>query len=70
MKILKRPSSSPSNLSAQGNNDVLSASAAARNGLLAKDLKEREEEYARARLRILGSTGLDDKAIDDEDDKN
>jgi hypothetical protein len=55
-------------LSAQGNNDA--SSTAARNGPLAKDLKEREEEYARARLRILGSTGLEDKTDSVEDDKN
>lgn len=68
VKILKRPSSTPSNLSAQGNCDA--SSAAARNGPLAKDLKEREEEYARARLRILGSTGLEDKTDPVEEDKN
>ncbi|TRY70846.1 hypothetical protein TCAL_01217 [Tigriopus californicus] len=51
LKILKRPSSSPSNLAAQGG--------AAANAVSAKpkSLKQREEEYAQARLRILGSRG-------------
>lgn len=62
LKILKRPSSSPSNLAAQG------GSAAAGNAASAKpkSLKQREEEYAQARLRILGSRG----EASDETDEN
>lgn len=54
MKILKRPQSSPSNLSSQGGSGGVNQA----NGGKAKttkSLKEREEEYAQARLRILGS---------------
>lgn len=56
VKILKRPSSTPSNLSSQGEQDG--------DGVTAKgkSLKQREEEYAQARLRILGSTGVEENA--------
>ncbi len=53
MKILKRPQSSPSNLSAQG----MAGGVGAQQKPQPKSLKQREEEYAQARLRILGSTG-------------
>ena len=54
--ILKRPASTPNNLAL-----------AASNGDSEKDLdpveslKKREEEYAKVRLRILGSTGMEDE---------
>lgn len=52
--ILKRPASTPSNLS-------LSANEAENKGLTqVEDLKRREEEYAKVRLRILGSSGLEE----------
>jgi hypothetical protein len=50
--ILKRPASTPSNLGATGaeasEDDFKNA---------VKSLKEREEDYAKVRLRILGSAG-------------
>lgn len=49
--ILKRPASTPSNLAA-ASNDVTNGEHDP-----VENLKKREEEYAKARLRILGSTG-------------
>lgn len=61
--ILKRPVSTPSNLSMQagGSSDNSDeggnvANSAGINSNRTKSLKQREEEYAQARLRILGST--------------
>ena len=67
--ILKRPVSTPSNLSLQAsgsaggasdNSDVeggvSSNGGGGINNIRTKSLKQREEEYAQARLRILGST--------------
>lgn len=66
--ILKRPVSTPSNLSLQASGSVSGASdnsdeggntsntGGGINNLRTKSLKQREEEYAQARLRILGST--------------
>lgn len=84
VKILRRPASTPSNLSSQGDaqkedNNISSGSASALNGAAssvnsgtsssskknnqAKSLKQREEEYAQARLRILGSTGNEEEQM-------
>ena len=63
--ILKRPVSTPNNLSLQasssasdnsdeGNNSMNTGGGI--NNIRTKSLKQREEEYAQARLRILGST--------------
>ncbi len=68
--ILKRPSSTPSNLSLSGSgNQGASPSSSSllnnENGNLddpVQDLKKREENYAKARLRILGSTGMGDES--------
>ena len=56
--------STPSNLSSQGGsgdgsleNDVNGSNGTLNNAM--KSLKQREEEYAQARLRILGSTGAE-----------
>ena len=54
MKILKRPQSSPSNLSSQGGSGGPNQPNGGKSKTT-KSLKEREEEYAQARLRILGS---------------
>lgn len=51
LKILKRPSSS----------GTLSAKDNEKNSNQPKSLKQREEEYAQARLRILGSTGQEEE---------
>jgi hypothetical protein len=59
LKILKRPQSSPSNLSAQGG---VGNGASGKGKTKPKSLKQREEEYAQARLRILGSAGHPDDA--------
>lgn len=61
--ILKRPASTPSNLSLSGDNghnDNGEDSNAEINDPV-KNLKKREEEYAKVRLRILGSTGVDEE---------
>ncbi len=57
-------SSTPNNLSLQGGgsdgspeNDVSGSNGTLNNAM--KSLKQREEEYAQARLRILGSTGAE-----------
>ncbi len=70
VKILKRPSSTPSNLAAQGNGN---GNGGAENGdgdvaksASTKSLKQREEEYAQARLRILGSTGTENDEANGE----
>ena len=55
LKILKRPSSSGA-LSA-----AAAKEAAEKSANQPKSLKQREEEYAQARLRILGSTGQEDE---------
>ena len=69
VKILKRPSSIPNNLEQQSDLDVLTSHEGDGDHLplspgsggggqeksLHKSLKQREEEYAQARLRILGS---------------
>ena len=65
VKILKRPQSYPNKLSEQ---DSTSASKTTSTNKTNKSLKEREEEYAQARLRILGSAGHEDD--DDDDDLN
>jgi len=57
--------STPSNLSSQGGandgadgkNDVVGG--ITKSASTTKSLKQREEEYAQARLRILGSTGTE-----------
>ena len=66
--ILKRPVSTPSNLSLQASNGAGVASdnsdegggssnnIGGINNIRTKSLKQREEEYAQARLRIMGST--------------
>ena len=69
--------STPSNLSSQGNvgdgnvdnnGDVNSSNGALNsNGKSSmKSLKQREEEYAQARLRILGSTGAETATTESE----
>ena len=57
MAILKRPASMPSNMS-------LSGSDPSENPVEdpVQSLKKREEEYANLRLRILGSTGVDESS--------
>ncbi len=60
MKILRRPQSFPSNLAAQGLAAGSNGSGGSGGGGgkgQPKSLKQREEEYAQARLRILGSAG-------------
>eukprot|EP00095_Tigriopus_kingsejongensis_P000865 snap_masked-scaffold1622_size33238-processed-gene-0.5 protein:Tk00865 transcript:snap_masked-scaffold1622_size33238-processed-gene-0.5-mRNA-1 annotation:"upf0485 protein c1orf144-like protein" len=61
LKILKRPSSSPGNLAGQGggSGSTTPTSGKARP----KTLRQREEEYAQARLRILGSRGEEPEDI-------
>ena len=59
MAILKRPASTPSNLSLSGI-EVNSISAEAVDPV--ESLKKREEEYANLRLRILGSTGAEESS--------
>ena len=59
MAILKRPASTPSNLSLSGS-DENAASAEAEDPV--QSLKKREEEYANLRLRILGSTGAEESS--------
>ena len=66
--ILKRPVSTPNNLSLQASNSASGASdnsdegpncsnyTGGINNIRTKSLKQREEEYAQARLRILGSS--------------
>ena len=67
VKILKRPQSYPNKLSEQ---DSTSASKTTSTNKTNKSLKEREEEYAQARLRILGSAGHEDDDDDDDDLNN
>lgn len=65
VKILKRPSSTPSNLSGQENSTSVTSSTSAippaitssseTSSIQIKSLREREEEYNQARLRIFGS---------------
>ena len=59
MKILKRPQSSPGNLHLQGGNPTGGGGGGGGGQAKAqpKSLRQREEEYVQARLRILGSTG-------------
>ena len=56
MSILKRPASTPSNLSLSGADPVDTNPVEDP----VQSLKKREEEYANLRLRILGSTGVED----------
>ena len=63
VKILKRPKSYPNRLSDQ---DSSSGKEKTTREKMVKSLKEREEEYAQARLRILGSAGHEDEEDVDE----
>lgn len=56
--ILKRPASTPSNLALSGE---VCAIKVVDNPQ--ENLKKREEEYAKVRLRILGSTGIEENNI-------
>ena len=55
--ILKRPASTPSNLALNGHDIPDDESDPMMN------LRKREEEYEKMRLRILGSTGNEDKTV-------
>jgi hypothetical protein len=55
--ILKRPASTPSNLALNGHDIPDDDSDPMMN------LRKREEEYEKMRLRILGSTGNEDKIV-------
>ena len=71
MTILKRPQSSPSDLAAQGigsgsNSDVCKV----KKTLVKKTLRQREEDYAKARLRILGSAGSPEPEEDSVNSNN
>ena len=57
MAILKRPASMPSNMSLSGSDPSENAVEDP-----VQSLKKREEEYANLRLRILGSTGVDESS--------
>jgi hypothetical protein len=63
LTILKRPQSSPSNLAAQNGPN------GQKEGNKNKTLKQREEEYAQARLRILGAASNPDDLISSEESK-
>jgi len=55
-KILKRPASTPSM-------QFIAETAEITGNNLDENLKKREEEYAKVRLRILGSTGMEENNV-------
>ena len=55
-KILKRPASTPSM-------QFAAETAETSGNNLDENLKKREEEYAKVRLRILGSTGMEENNV-------
>ena len=61
IKIMKRPSSTPSDL-----NEMQNGGGGGKPAAAVKTLKQREEEYAQARLRILGSAGTPEPPAEED----